>query len=206
MSTIMPHQRAITVTPEHVRALEEGTLGSLLVWYEATNRVKLTRPDDVPGPEGMVIAGIDTPTGIIEQAIDNGDDYSDAYMASNLTDIANDSLADWPRVKALTPAVTDLRTDLSLRSCHLADGPLSCEFKGEYFLTDTYRSAHRPEVILQVTTAFMQTSPTRVRILRANGRTEVMRFHLDLQGPRPGMSSRLITGAIEAALKALPTV
>src|SRR5690625_2618750 len=200
----MPYHRTITITPADVDRLRDGGQGSLLVWHEATDRTEVLERGDVYGDTFMIIAGTDCLAGIEEATRETGEEPTDAGIASDLADIANDFLGDWPGEKALTPAVSGLRQDMAVESCFLVTRPWFRAVSGEYFLTDTYRSDRRFDVDIEVTTAFLHTSPTRVRFLHTEGRGELLRFDLGMDGPRPAMVPRLVSGAIEAALRSLP--
>ncbi|GAA4898215.1 hypothetical protein GCM10023405_17270 [Streptomonospora salina] len=203
---IMRHNEILDVAPRQVAHLRAGGPGSLLLWSEDSDRVASLDPGHVPGDDAMIIAGTDDLDGIAAQAAENGDEFTDAYAARCLGEIGGDVLAEWPRVKALTPAVVDLRTDLARRGFYLAARPDHDRGARGCTITDTYRSAEREDLTIRVTSAFMNTDATEVRILATEHRREVHRFRLAAGEERPGMVPYLAAGAIGAAAAALPRI
>ncbi|MUL41617.1 hypothetical protein FZ103_10585 [Streptomonospora sp. PA3] len=202
----MRHNEILDVDPLQVAQLREGGPGGLLLWREAADRVEAVAPGHVPGDEAMVIAGVEDLDGIAAQAEEDGEEYTDTYAAAALGSIGGDILAEWPQVKALTPCVLDLRTDMARRSWHLAARPEHDRSLSTYTITDTYRSSERTDLAIRVTTAFMHTSSTLVRILTVRGRREVYRFRIDPGTQRPGMAAYPVAGAIDAAVEVLPRI
>ena len=199
MSTSMPYRTNITVERADVEELRSRGPRALLVWEGRNDRVKVSAPGCIPGPEAMIITGHEEINRMLAAHDADGLECTSDDIAQCFTDLARDGVEDWTLERAFTASGHELRKAMARSGLYLTAAP---EIQRQSFgvtFTDTYRWSQEPLLGVSLTT-ISNLGLLRTATVWHDRSGEVAELMIGTGGPRAGLAPAAVTGAITAVM------